>query len=46
MCGCFCIAFIDFMLAIKILTEYTNLFSQNNFRKNDYIILNYLMSYI
>ena len=26
MCGYFCIAFIDFMLAGKTLTEYTNLF--------------------
>ena len=26
MCGYFCIGFIDFMLAGKILTEYTNLF--------------------
>ena len=31
----FCIGFIDFMLAGKILTEYTNLFSSNNFKKND-----------
>ena len=26
MCGYFCIGFVDFMLAGKILTEYTNLF--------------------
>ena len=31
MCGYFCIDFIDFMLAGKTLTEYTNLFSLNNF---------------
>ena len=31
MCGCFCIGFIDFMLAGKTLTEFTNLFSPNNF---------------
>ena len=31
MCGYFCIGFIDFMLAGKTLTEYTNLFSLNNF---------------
>ena len=31
MCGYFCIGFIDFMLAGKTLTEYTNLFSPNNF---------------
>ena len=44
MCGYFCIGSIDFMLAGKILTEYTNLFSPNNFKKNDDIILNYFMS--
>ena len=31
MCGYFCIVFIDFMLAGKTLTEFTNLFSPNNF---------------
>ena len=31
MFGYFCIGFIDFMLAGKTLTEYTNLFSPNNF---------------
>ena len=35
MCGFFCIGFIDFMLAGKTLTEYTNLFSPYNFKKND-----------
>ena len=45
-CGYFCIGFIDFMLAGKTLTEYTNLFSPNNFKKNDDIILNYFMSNI
>ena len=28
----FCIGFIDFMLAGKTLTEFTNLFSPNNFK--------------
>ena len=46
MCGYFCTGFIDFMLAGKTLTEYTNLFSPNNFKKNDDIILNYFMSNI
>ena len=46
MCRCFCIGFIDFMLVRKTLTEYTNLFSPNNFKKNDDIILNYFMSNI
>ena len=44
LCGHFCIGFIDFMLAGKTLTEFTNLFSSNNFKKNDDIILNYFMT--
>ena len=46
LCGYFCISFIDFMLAGKALTEYTNLFSTNNLKKNDIMILNYFMSNI
>ena len=46
MCGYFCIGFTDFMLARKTLTEYKNLFSPNNFKKNDDIILNYFMNNI
>ena len=45
-CGYFCIGFIDFILAGKTLTEYTNLFSPNNFKKNDDIDLNYFISNI
>ena len=41
MCGYFCIGFIDFMLAGKKLTDYTNLFSPYDFKKNDHIILSY-----
>ena len=41
MCGSFCIGFIDIMLAGKILTDYTNLFSPYDFTKNDSIILPY-----
>ena len=41
MCGYFCIGFIDFMFKRKNLTEYANLFSPNNFKKNDNIILSY-----
>ena len=41
MCGYFCIGFIDFMLAGKKLTNYTNLFSPHDFKKNDNIILSY-----
>ena len=40
MCGYFCIGFNNYMLKGKTLTEYTNLFSPNNFKKNDNIILN------
>ena len=43
MCEYFCIEFVEFMLAGKTLTEFTNLFSPNNFKKNDDIILNYFM---
>ena len=46
MCGCFCIGFVDFILAGKTLTEYTNLFSPNNLNKNDDIILKYFTSNI
>ena len=43
-CGYFCIGFIDLMFAGKTLTEYTNLFSPNNSKKNDDIILNYFIA--
>ena len=32
-CGYFCIGFIDFMLKGKSLTDFTNLFSPNTFKK-------------
>ena len=41
MCGYFCIAFIDFMLVVKTLIDYTNLFSPYDVNKNDSIILSY-----
>ena len=41
MCGYFCIGFIDFILKGKSLLEYTNLFSLNDYEKNDKIILKY-----
>ena len=44
MCGYFCIGFIDFMLAGKTLTKFTNLFSPNNFKRNDDIILKYFVT--
>ena len=34
MCGFYCIAFIEYMLAGKTLLHYTNLFSLNDNRKN------------
>ena len=43
-CGYFCIGFIDFMLNDNSLTDFTNLFSPNDFRKNDDIILNYFLT--
>ena len=46
MCGYFCIGFIYFMLAGKTLTEFTNLFSPNNFKKNGDIILSYFTNNI
>ena len=33
MCRYFCIGFIDFMLKVKTLTDFTNLFSQITFKK-------------
>ena len=41
MCGYFCIGFIDFKLKAKSLLEYTNLFSLNEYKKSDEIILKY-----
>ena len=41
MCGYFCIGFIDFMLAGKKLTDFINLLSPQEFKKNDDIILSY-----
>ena len=33
MCGYFCIGFMDFMIKGKSLTDFTNLFSPNDFQK-------------
>ena len=41
MSGYFCIGFINFMFNGKSLTDYTNLFSPNDLKKNDDIILKY-----
>ena len=41
MCGYFCIGFIDFVLKVKSLLDYANLFSSNEYEKNDKIIQKY-----
>ena len=38
----FCINFIDFMLKSKSLLDYTNIFSPNDYEKNNKMILKYL----
>ena len=42
MCGNFCIGFLDFTLAGKKLTDFTDLSSPYNFDKNGNIILSIL----
>ena len=39
MCGYFCTGFMDLMLKGKRLLEYTNLFSPNDYKKNNKIII-------
>ena len=46
MCGYFCIGFINYMFKGKSLTDFTNLFSPNNFKRNDNIILIYFLTNI
>ena len=41
MCGFYCIAFIEYMLAGKTLLDCTNLFSPNDFKKNGKIMYKY-----
>ena len=41
MCGYFLIVFIDFVLKGKILLKYANLFSPDDYEKNEKIILKY-----
>ena len=38
MCGYFCIEFINYVLKGNTLLDYTNLFSPNDFKKNDQVI--------
>ena len=40
MLGCVCMGFIDFMLKSKNLPDDINLFSPDEYEKNDKIILN------
>ena len=44
MSGYFCIEFINLMYKGNSLTHFANLFSPNNFKKNDDIILNYFLT--
>ena len=41
MCGYFCIGFINFMFKDKSLADFINLFTPNNYKKNNGIILGY-----
>ena len=42
MCWFYCIAFIEYMIAGKAFLDYTNLFSPNDWKKDDKIIYKYL----
>ena len=42
--GYFCTEFIDFMFNDNSLTDFTNLFSPNDFKNNYDIILNYFLT--
>ena len=44
MCGYFCIGFINYMFDGNGLTDFTNLFLPDDFRKNNDIILNYFQA--
>ena len=41
MCGFYCITFKEYVLAEKNLLDYTNLFSPNDYEKNDKVIYKY-----
>ena len=41
MCGFYCVAFKEYMIAVKILLDYTNLFSPGDYEKNEKIIYKY-----
>ena len=40
-CGFYCVTFIEYVIAGKTLSDYTNLFSPNDYQKNDKIIYKY-----
>ena len=42
MCGFYCITFTEYMLSGNTLSDYTSLFSPNDYKKNDKIIYNIL----
>ena len=42
MCGFYCITFIKYMFAEKTQLDYANLFSSNDYKKNDKRIYKYL----
>ena len=44
MCRYFCFRFIDFMFKGNNLTDFTNLCSRNDLKKNDALILNYFLT--
>ena len=41
MCGFYCISFIEYMLVGKTFLDCTNVFTPNDYKKNDKIIYKY-----
>ena len=46
MCAFYCNAFIEYVLAGKTFLDYTNLFSPNDYKRNEKIIYTYIYIYI
>ena len=44
MCELYCIAFTEYKIAGKTLLDYNNLFSPNDYKKNDKIIHKFFLS--
>ena len=44
MCSYFCIGFINFMFNGNSLTDFTNLFLPNDFKRNNNVTLNYFLA--